>query len=556
MYNRLGLLFFIILLSFIAVILRLFYWQVLTFQNLKGMAVLQTKSSYTLKAKRGQIFDRNGEPLVINQKAYLMYVEPDKIDNYSELVSNISENLEVESATISAKIDKNLKWIKIAEKVDQEIKEKLSNKNLNGLGFEESSKRYYPEASMSAHLLGFVGSNEKGTDQGYFGIEGFYDQLLKGRDGEFRQEKDAKGNPILQGKIFEISPEDGRDLFLTLDKTVQYIVEDKLLKGLEKYGAKGGSIIVMDPQTGEIYAMASYPAYDPQNYYIYPQEYYKNPGINFFYEPGSTFKVLIVAAALNEGKINADTIIDESGPIKIGGYEIKTWNQEYHGAIDIAKVLQYSSNVGMVDIQKKLGDNNTLRYIEKLGFGKKTGIDLQDESTPLLRNKNNWYEIDYATSSFGQGIAVTPIQMVRAVASIANGGKLIKPYIVKKIVSKEKTIVLKPDIVDTVYNSTTTSIVKEMMISAVDNGEARYAKPKGYRIAGKTGTAQIPISGHYDTEKTIASFIGFAPADNPKFLMLVTLIEPTSSPWGSETAAPLFFTISKDLFSYWGISPS
>lgn len=259
------------------------------------------------------------------------------------------------------------------------------------------------------------------------------------------------------------------------------------------------------------------------------------------YEPGSTFKSLVMAAAIHDKLITPQTMMDESGPVESGPYFIRTWNNEYHGSISMTQVLEYSSNVGMVFVAKKLGHDRLLSAIKRFGFGKPTNIDLEDESSPTLRDDNAWAEVDELTASFGQGIAVTPIQMVTAVAALANGGKLMQPHVVKEIrEGSGRVIPVKPKVVRQVISPEAARITAEMMVEAVDKGEAKWAKPVGYRIAGKTGTAQIPVAGHYDETKTIASFVGFAPVDDPKFVMLVTLREPQSSQWGSETAAPLF----------------
>ena len=325
---------------------------------------------------------------------------------------------------------------------------------------------------------------------------------------------------------------------------------------MEKYGAKEGSVVVLDPKTGGVLAMASFPNYDPSNFAAFPKELYINPVVAGSYEPGSTFKSLVMAAAIHDKLITPQTMMDESGPVESGPYFIRTWNNEYHGSISMTQVLEYSSNVGMVFVAKKLGHDRLLSAIKRFGFGKPTNIDLEDESSPTLRDDNAWAEVDELTASFGQGIAVTPIQMVTAVAALANGGKLMQPHVVKEIrEGSGRVIPVKPKVVRQVISPEAARITAEMMVEAVDKGEAKWAKPVGYRIAGKTGTAQIPVAGHYDETKTIASFVGFAPVDDPKFVMLVTLREPQSSQWGSETAAPLFFTIAREFFTYYGIGP-
>jgi cell division protein FtsI/penicillin-binding protein 2 len=313
----------------------------------------------------------------------------------------------------------------------------------------------------------------------------------------------------------------------------------------------------MDPNTGGILAAAAFPSYDQRKFTDYDKDLYAQPLVSETYEPGSTFKALVMAAGLNEKVITPSTAFTEDGPLKIGDYLIRTWNNEYHGQQTMTEVLEHSSNPGMVFVGRQLGRDRLYNYIQKFGFGDKTGVDLEGEEASYLRPLNDWGEIDLATASFGQGIAVTPIQMIRAIASLANGGKLMEPHLVKRMINPNgKTLEIAPKVIRDVISPATAKIITEMMITAVDQGDAKWAKPKGYRIAGKTGTAQIPVQGHYDEKKTIASFVGFAPADDPRFVMLVTLREPSSSQWGSETAAPLFFTIAKELYSYYGISPS
>ncbi|OGG03308.1 hypothetical protein A2W14_03775 [Candidatus Gottesmanbacteria bacterium RBG_16_37_8] len=558
MERRLLLVFSLFLIISTLIIFRLFYWQVLSSESLKGIGQLQLDRSQKINAKRGGIYTKDESPLVINQPAFQIYAEPYKITDIEITSQKLSLLLGIDEASISSKLkDNKIKWIQIAEKVESSIGDKIKEIKLQNIELLEDSKRFYPEASMAAQVLGFVGKDHNGEDQGYFGLEGYYNDQLKGRSGILKEEKDALGDPILAGSRLILPAQDGRDLYLTLDKTVQYTIEEKLKEGIQKYGASQGTVIVMNPHTGSILGMASYPAYDPKYRQRYPESSYINPAIASSYEPGSTFKILVMAAAINEGSISPKDEYDEKGPIDVGNYTIKTWNQKYHGLIKIAEIIQYSSNVGMVYIQEKLGADKLISYLEKLGINKLTGVDLQDESTPQMRDIKMWYPIDYATASFGQGIAVTPLQMIRMASAIANGGKLVTPFLVDRINDRQgKSIKIQPKIVSTVFKKETASIVTEMMVNAVEKGETKFLKPFGIRIAGKTGTAQIPISGHYDTEKTIASFVGFFPAENPQVIMLITLREPTSSPWGSETAAPLFFNIARDLITYYNIPAS
>lgn len=561
------------ILFFTAIVIRLFYWQVVRAQFLQAQAEGQYFTNIKVGALRGKIISADGFVLASSNPTFTMFAQPKIIpqDKKLEISYKLSKTLlqkekvrevkvretEEVAKEILSKLSQDLYWVQLQKNVNLDQKKVVENLTLKGLGFEQGSSRFYPEGSSSAHILGFVGSDSKGASKGYFGLEGYYDGELRGVSGFIRHEKDALGLPILIGNFFTNEARDGKDLVLNLDRSVQFIVEEALKKGMEKYGAKSASVVVMDPKTGGILALASFPNYDPLKYFDFPKEYYKNPLVADQYEPGSTFKVLVMAAALNEDSIKSDTKCDIcSGPVSLGGFTIRTWNNKYYPDANMRDVIVHSDNTGMVFVGKKLGIDKFYEYLENFGFGKLTNIDLQDESSPDIRPKSKWREIDLATASFGQGIAVTPIQMVTAVSAIANGGNLMEPHIVWKIRDEEGTFEIKPKILRQVIKDSTAQMVKELMMAAVDEGEAKFAKPKGFKIAGKTGTAQIPVAGHYDPNKTIATFIGFAPADDPKFVMLVRYDQPSTSPYGSETAAPTFFEIAKELFVYYKIAPN
>ncbi|MBI3980366.1 penicillin-binding protein 2 [Candidatus Microgenomates bacterium] len=574
---RFTLIFFTVLI--VVIILRLFYWQVILSDKLSLSGHQQYLSETDIPAPRGEIRTTDNIVLVTNEAAFDLYVAKNeiKIDpqsiadklavlfgqedfapeaTFSGMIKQPS-NEDVKTELINKLTDKSSVWTLLFRKVPQNIKNTIESYKIDGLHFENGQKRFYPESSMSAQLLGFVGRDITASDKGYFGLEGFYDRELKGVPGMVSQEKDVYGRPIVIGEKTVKEADNGRTLVLHLDRTVQFIIEEKLREGLEKYGAKAGSVVVMDPTTGGIIGMSSFPSYDPRNWFTYDSSLYKNPAVADFYEPGSTFKTLVMSAGINEGVVTPETECDKcTGPREISGFTIRTWNNKYFPNSTMTQVLEHSDNTGMVFVQEKLGKEKYLTYLRNFGIGEKTGIDLEDEATIPLRAEDDWRAIDLATSSFGQGIAVTAIQLVRAVATIANGGLLLEPHVVDKVITPEgKEIPIAPKIVKRVISNKTAKIMTEMLINAVEKGEAKWAKPPGFRIAGKTGTAQIPVKGHYDETRTIASFIGFAPADRPKFVMLVRISEPTTSPYGSETAAPLFFAIAKDLFAYYGIGP-
>lgn len=553
---RVRIIFTLFCLLYLAIVFRLFYWQVMVGSRIRAEAEAQYSVNFDLPATRGSIESSDGYPLVINEPTYLVYAEPKHLENIPKTATDISTILSLKSEDVLGDLTQpDRAWVPILHKVEMPKVQAIKDLKISGIGFEPEPKRYYPEASMAAHLLGFVASDQNGQDKGYFGLEGYYNRELHGKDGSLRAEHDTRGAPILVGNANRIEPQNGRSLVLWIDRTIQFIAQKRLKEGIAKYGAKQGSVVIMDPKTGGILAMASYPDYDPSSFGDYDKELYTNPVVGSSYEPGSTFKSLIMSAGLNENVVTPQTTFEEKGPVKVGQYFINTWNNEYSGTMTMTKVLEHSSNPGMVFVGGKLGRDKLLRYIRDFGFGETTNIDLEDESSPALREDRDWGEIDLATATFGQGIAVTPIQMVRAEGALANNGWLMEPHVVKEIRDNKKTVVVEPRKIRQVISEKSSHLITEMLTQAVDNGEAKWAKPKGYRIAGKTGTAQIPVAGHYDSTKTIASFIGYGPADNARFVMLVTLREPTSSPWGSETAAPLFFNIAQDIFHYYDIPP-
>lgn len=554
------------LIALFAVTIRLAYWQIVQAQFLQSQAESQYFQATKIEAIRGSIFFSDGSILTSSNPIFSLYGLPKIIPSdqkmklaylLAKILAEDVKGMDVLAKDIVNQLSQDLFWVSLKKNVSIEQKKQIEQLNLHGIGFEQAGHRFYPEGSSSAHLLGFLGADAKGESKGYFGLEGYYDGELKGISGLVRSERDALGLPILIGNFLTSEAKNGKDLVLNVDRSVEFIVERELKAGIEKYGAKAGSVIVMDPKTGSVLAMASYPSYDPLKYFDYPKDYYRNPVVAEQYEPGSTFKVLVMAAALNEGVVASDTRCDScAGPISIGGFTIRTWNNKYYPDTSMKEVIVHSDNTGMVFTGRKLGLDRFYSYLENFGFGQPTDIDLQNESSPEVKPKSSWREIDLVTSSFGQGIAVTPIQMIRAVASIANGGNLMEPHIVKEIKDDKGSFEIKPKVIRQVIKADTAQVVKEMMVVAVEEGEAKYFKLKGFKIAGKTGTAQIPVAGHYDPTKTIASFVGFAPADDPKFVMLVRYDQPSTSVYGSETAAPTFFEIAKKLLLYYNIAPS
>ena len=531
---------------FLAIGFRLFYWQVVASDDLRDQAASQRQSVSQITGLRGNILTSEGLNLATNREVYRFFTNP-KVSNWSyEQVQALSSLL---SASDAAKLSdrlghKDLQWVALSQGIDAGVKGKIEKMGLAGIGFDLNPSRLYPEGSVSAHLTGFVGLDASGKPKGYFGLEGFYDRALSGRTGRMIEEKDALGHPIVIGNQSRMDEIDGAALTTSIDQALQYIVYQKLQAGLQKYQAVGGTVTVMDPKNGHILAMASLPNYDPAKYWEFDPLLYRNPVVADTYEPGSTFKVLVMAAAIDAGVVTPDTVCDIcDGPVNVSNYTIRTWNDKYHPRSTMTDVLVNSDNIGMVFVSRRLGKEKFLKYLSKFGFGQKTGIDLQEETAGVIHSSTDFKDIDLATAAFGQGLGVTAIQMVRAVGAIANNGRLLGPRLVST----------KSPVSEPVVATQATAAVTKMMVTSVDNGEAKWAKPAGFLIAGKTGTAQIPVAGHYDKNKTITSFVGFAPANDPKFVMLVTLNEPKSSQWGSETAAPLWFDISREIYRYYKI---
>lgn len=553
---------------FVSLIIRLFYWQIIRGKDLSQDAKNQYSSSVVTRAPRGNILASDGTYWVLRDNAWLIYAntkllteEPKKVANMlaAFFVSDSEDKNAVldEANKLTGLLSKNGAYIPLEKKVPDSIKKNIQALDIKGINFESEEDRFYPEASSAAQLLGFVGKNAQGDDVGYFGLEGYYNLSLSGKAGFVGGERDAKGNPILLGGSTEVSAIPGVDLVTSIDKRVQILAETKLKEGIEKYGAKGGNVTIIDPFSGNVLAMAAYPSFDPASYQDYGDALFKNPVISNTFEPGSILKPVVMAAGLDAGVVTPDTKCDIcSGPLNVDQYSIKTWNNEYHPDISMTDVIVDSDNVGMSFVGQKLGKDQMYDYLTKFGVGQLTGIDLQGEVAPALRKKGTWSNVDLATSSFGQGVAVTGIEMIRAISAIANGGYLVTPKVVQSLQGDGWNEPTNSTPKKRIISQKAASEASEMMVEAATRGEAKWTNIPGFRIAGKTGTAQIPVAGHYDATNTNHSFVGFAPADNPKFVMLVTLDSPTSSPWAAETAAPLWFSIAKDLFPYLGVAPS
>ncbi|EKD99530.1 MAG: hypothetical protein ACD_22C00237G0010 [uncultured bacterium] len=560
-------------------VIRLFSIQVLGHEEYKKMAQDQYWNLRNLPAKRGDILSKDGFILATTQSHYLLFLEPQKVidkTKFSQLLSKklaellakkSEEESELEtfySGRITEIFDSNLIWAILEHNITPPDKIALENIGLEGMGFEEEPVRYYPEGSLAAHVLGFVGSNEKGDKQGYYGIEGQFDGDLRGKPGRIIEEKDAFGAPILVGGYTKVDPINGRTIVTTIDRSVQYLVEKKLEEGVKKYDSVSGSVIVMDPQTGEVIAMANFPNFDPANFLDEARQTTesknrlsverKNLAISETYEPGSVLKGVTVSAAIDLKRVTPTTTFEDNGPVNYSGHFINNWDGKHYGTQTIIQLLQKSNNIGAAWVGHQVGSKDLSKYLYNFGLGSKEGIDLEGEDTGIIRDYKTWTDIDLANISFGQGISATPLQVLCAFNAIANGGVLMQPKIVAQIIEQNKVIKIPDKAVRKAISKESSDTMIDLLSQAVSGGESKYFNLKNYTIAGKTGTAQIPINGVYDATKTNASFVGFLPASK-KFSMIVRLDRPESSSYAAETAVPLWMGIADELIKYYGIPP-
>lgn len=574
------------LLMCLVFIARLFSIQVLNHSKYKALANDQYRTSQVIPSKRGDIFSSDNFPLATTQSSYLIYAEPKKIkdplamagklaedisviykNKYEEMVRESSESKELAEMIPPNQIFASLKerylsyftsgllWVSLGQIITPADKDLLENRGYEGIGFEEVPSRYYPEGTLASHILGFVASDKKGNPQGYFGIEGNLNGDLRGKPGRIIQENDALGAPIIFGGYQKVDSIEGRDVYLTINRSVQYIVEKRLKEGVEKYGAAEGSVIVMNPETGEIIAMANYPTYDPSKFYLTGEMIQrKNLSISETYEPGSVIKPLTISAAIELSKVTPETTYVDDGPKKYSDYTIDNWDRKHLGVVNIIQLLQKSNNIGAAWVGHLVGAEKLFQYFKAFGLGEKTGVDLEGEDTGIIRDFKNWTDIDLATAAFGQGISATPLQVLNAFNVIANGGYLMKPKIIVKFVENGKTIGIPIKQLKKVFSGKTAKTMNDLLIQAVSGGESKYFNLKGYVIAGKTGTAEIPVNGKYDPNKTNTTFVGYL-AESKRFSMIVKLNEPTSSIYAAETAAPLWMQITDDLVKYYGLPP-
>ena len=565
---RLYFLFGVLLLFGAGLVARLVYWQVLEAAPLKAQASKQNALDETVPARRGSIYDVNGDLLAGSVSVDVVYAVPSQIRRPDEAAARLAPVLEVPVDQLLPLLsDRSRQYVRLlnGRRISPELSQRVADLRIPGVFLEPTTQRTYPGGQIAAHLLGFV--DREGV--GWYGLEGQYGGdkggPVGGTPGRLRAERDTAGNEIAFAERHWQPPVDGMDLVLTIDRTIQYVAERELDRAIAQHQASGGTVIVMDVRSGAVLAMASRPGFDPNKFdeFAKQTELFANPAVSLLYEPGSTFKVITMAAALSERTVTPETTYNDTGLLNIGGFTIRNWDRRANGVTNMTQLLQKSSNIGASWLATGLGPERFYRYVTAFGFGQPTGIDLQGEAKGIVKDPKSrqWSQTDLATNSFGQAISVTPIQLVSAVAAIANGGTLMRPFVVRRVVDPASGATVsetRSQVVRQVMPRDAAQTLLAMLHSAAEDGETRGTLVPGFKVAGKTGTAQIPDleKGGYDPDLTIASFIGAVPADDPQFVILVKIDKPTTEPWGSLIAKPAFAVIAQEITRFARLRPT
>lgn len=531
-------------------------WEVASFQWLSPEVVTYMdnlkNSNYTrtleLAAARGLIYDRHGEIMAVNTLEYEIGISPNLVTDARRTATALAPLLGQPELNLFERVTSSQPWVSLKRPVSAEVAQQISQLRVAGVTIDPIPRRSYPQGTLAAQVLGFVNLDLKGN----YGIEGYYQDQMAG------QVRDRRVSTIpFEAPQGGWEQHHGRDIILTLDRDIQFLAESELLAAINSTGARSGSILIMDPRNGEVLAMANYPSYDPNLFYnVEDPDLLNNPAISGQYEPGSVFKILTVAAALEKGTITPQWTYYDEAQINVGGVTVRNWDRAAHGNVDVTQVLVQSLNVGVATISTMMGPTDFYNMLGAFGIGRRTGIDLQGEASGTLYvpGDEHWSESNLATNSFGQGVAMTPLQVLTATNAIANGGLMMQPHVVREIRDGARVYVSQPSALGRPISAETARIVTEMMVATVRDG-LDQASVDGYTIAGKSGTAEIPSPVGYETNAWIMSFVGFIPADDPQVSILIKLDRPTSGNWASQVAAPVFQRLAERLVILLEIPP-
>ncbi len=556
----------IVVLAIAGVAGRLFVLQVLSHRFYSALASNQRNFFEDLFPERGAIYLRDPKspdgrfPAAINKTLSTVYANTRDVADPAAGAKSLAPVLGVDEQTLFAKLSRPLDpYEPLKPKADDDTVAKVKALGIKGIGFAREQFRFYPEKASLSQILGFVGANDKGERVGRYGIEGYWQDQLAGRSGFLAAADDPIGRWFGAADRQFTAAKDGDELTLTIDRNIQYVVCEKLRAAVARHGADSGSAVVLDPKTGAVMAMCNAPDYDDNDFsQVTDLRLFNNAAIFSPYEPGSVFKPITMAAAVDAGKVGPNTTYVDEGFVKIGPYTIKNSDGKGHGLATMTQVLEESLNTGTIFASRQIGPKAFLQYVQGFGFGSPTGIELDTEAAGDVEALRKKGDIWSATASFGQGITMTPLQLVNAYAAIANGGKLMKPYVVDSVKHADGTVEkTEPQVVRQVITKRAATLVGGMLVRVVENGHGKRAGVPGYYVAGKTGTAQIPRPDGqgYDKEASIGSFAGYAPVDDPAFVMIVRIDRPKDVDWAESSAAPLFGDIAKFLLQYLQIPP-
>lgn len=535
----------------------LLLWRLTDIQVVHGDAYRQQAARERMRdlmlpqLPRGSISDAHGFPLAFSEPRYAVWASPASIPHPEKAAETLAPILQVPALTLRSTMSATSSSVVLIPDASWEQGEAVRALKMTGVWVTPRWLRRYPHGTLAAALLGFTAL----SGEGFYGVEGYYNRVLRPQIARTTAETDPSGlQPLPQEEHKVPLPRRGNHLVLTVNLAMQMAAEEELARGLEEFGAERGLVIVMDPRTGAVRALAIQPSFDPNQYLRYldedREEAFLNPAVNTQYEPGSTFKIIPLAAALDSGTLSPQSTYIDTGRIEVGGQVITNWDHQAYGEQDLIGLMGHSLNVGAATLAVRMGPETFYRYVRTFGFGQPTGVDLQGEiaGTVHMPGDLDWYDSYLGTNAYGQAIAVTPMQMAAAVAAVANGGRLMRPYVVARQIRPDGSVLeSRPIVRGQPISPETARAVTEILAQATQRHIPQATVP-GYRIAGKTGTAQIPVPGGYDPRGTITSFVGFGPAEEPQLLILVRLDRPRSSPWASQTAAVLFQRLAVRLF--------
>lgn len=552
------------LMAYLVLFGRLAYWQGVRHHDLAAVARAQHDERLVLPAVRGRLLDRYGAPLVTNTPVFSIFASPDLIPtaDRAEVADRLAAVLGMAPSDVLARLSTTRKFVYLKRRVSAGVAHRVDVLAAPGIGKVAETQRSYldgavPGTTLAANLLGFV--NDGG--QGAYGLEGYYDQQLAGTNGYEVTFRDITGRPIVLSDRKRVDPVNGVSLQLTIDSAIQVVAERALADGVKKVGAESGSILIMEPNSGRIVAWADVPSYDANQFSLTAAQnprLFVDSNVSDLYEPGSVMKVVTLSGALDAHAITPDTRFNETGSVVIGGYRIRNWDNKAHGMVTMTQVLEKSLNVGAIKAEQMEGGPAFIQSLQRFGIGERTNIDLAGEVNQSLGPYASWHPVELATASFGQGIDVTPIQMLSAINVIASGGDLVWPHVVDQVIDARGIAhPVEPRVIRHVLAPTTVAQMRQMMIGAVEHGSGFAARIEGFRgkIAGKTGTANIPEHGSYPADLVIGSFTGFLPAEHPQFTMLVIVRKPKVLFEGAYVAAPIWKTVAAALVTQWNIAP-